>query len=332
MRRSLLCLNLLAVSLSICGAGAQQNAAQPGVRVLMDAHNCYPYEGRWSDRVDRALSGGTPLAIEQDLYWYTDPTTGKSWSVVAHQQPLSGKEPTLTTYFFDHVRPVVEKALRENNRADWPIITLNLDVKTEQPEHLKEILRMLWEHQSWLTTAVRTKDIATLSPLTVRPILVLTGESDAQQKVFYDDLKPGDSVVVFGAVHTFTKDPMAEPQVLEPGKANNYRRWWNNPWNVVEAGGQTKAGAWTPDDMRRLHSLVDHAHTQGLWVRFYTLDGAPADEMDRNGWFRNYDFGSIDAAQARWRAAYETGVDYIASDQYEQLAAYLRELRKKASH
>ena len=31
---------------------------------LLDAHNCYPYEGRWTDRIDRALAVGFPVAIE----------------------------------------------------------------------------------------------------------------------------------------------------------------------------------------------------------------------------------------------------------------------------
>jgi hypothetical protein len=308
---------------------AQTQAARPGTRVLMDAHNCYPYEGRWNDRIDRALSGGVPVAIEQDLYWYTDPVTHRSWSIVAHQQPLSGKEPTLNTYFFDRVRPIVEEALRRGNRADWPIITLNLDVKTEEPEHLRAILQILKDHEDWLTTAMRTPGISTRSPLRVRPILVLTGQSDEQQRIFYDELRPGERVLVFGAVHTFNQNPMAPPEVLEPERANNYRRWWNNPWNVVEAGGQTQAGGWTPEDMHRLKSLVDHAHAQGLWIRFYTLDGAPAEEMIRNGWFASYNFGSDAAVKARWKAAHDTGVDYIATDQYEGLASFLRSLKKR---
>lgn len=120
---------------------------------------------------------------------------------------------------------------------------------------------------------------------------------------------------------------MAPPEILEPERANNYRRWWNNPWNVVEAGGQTQAGAWAPEDMDRLKLLVDHAHAQGLWIRFYTLDGAPAEEMTHNGWFASYNFGSDAAVRARWRAAYETGVDYIATDQYEELASFLHSLK-----
>jgi hypothetical protein len=112
---------------------------------------------------------------------------------------------------------------------------------------------------------------------------------------------------------------------------------------VVEAGGQTKAGPWTEADASRLKALVEHAHKRGLWIRFYTLDGVgsgsaendlqPTSEASRTlssfGWFRGYNFGSPAAAEQRWRAAAEAGVDYIASDQYEELAALLRSLRSR---
>src|SRR5713101_5533164 len=135
--------------LMICAAlvhpvRAQTSAApRPGSRVLMDAHNCYPYFGWWTDRIDRALSGGTPLAIEQDSYWYTDPRSGRSWSIVAHGPPFSGAEPTMRDYFFERVRPIVEKALKVGNHGDWPVITLNLDLKSEEPEHLVAIWKLL---------------------------------------------------------------------------------------------------------------------------------------------------------------------------------------------
>ena len=51
-------------------------------------------------------------------------------------------------YFFDRVRPIVERALKEGNRGDWPLITLNLDFKTEEPAHLQAV----WE----LLTNIRT--------------------------------------------------------------------------------------------------------------------------------------------------------------------------------
>ncbi len=143
--------------LAICSPslGAQQPV--PGSRTVMDAHNCYPYFEWWGDRIDRALSAGTPLAIEQDLAWHTDPKTGRSWSVVTHGEPTSGEEPTMDEYFFKRVRPIVEKALREGNHGDWPIITLNLDFKDNKPEHLAAVLALLRKYQPWLTTSVKAR-------------------------------------------------------------------------------------------------------------------------------------------------------------------------------
>ncbi|HVJ09525.1 MAG TPA: hypothetical protein VM554_14195 [Acidisarcina sp.] len=306
-----------------------RNAAHPGARVLMDAHNCYPYFEWWSDRIDRALSAGTPLAIEQDLLWHVDRKSGRGWSVVSHGAPSQGNEPTLESYFFNRVRPVVEKALAHGDSSKWPLITLNLDLKSEEPEHLAAIWKMLEAHKDWITTAEKTADLHQISTLTVRPILVLTGDSDAQQKAFYEDLPIGTPLLVFGAVHTNTSDPMAAPEILEPAAADNYRRWWNNPWRVVEAGGQTKAGDWTAADDARLRALVKHAHDHNLWIRFYTLDGATKQELSCNGWFHDYNFGSKVAVVQRWRAAYRAGVDYIASDQYEQLGQFLRQSQSK---
>ncbi len=64
---------------------------------------------------------------------------------------------------------------------------------------------------------------------------------------------------------------------------------------------------------------MQQAHARGLWIRFYTLDGATPKEQATNGWFRTYNFPSHTAAQIRWQAAIDAGVDYLASDEYEQL-------------
>ncbi len=331
MRRAFSLLLLACCSVAPASPPEHANQFLPGSRTVMDAHNCYPYYEWWYDRIDRALSAGTPLAIEQDLYWYTEPKSGKSWSIVAHGEPISGHEPTMEHYFFDRVRPIVERALKQGNHGDWPLITLNLDFKTEEPEHLHAVWSLLTKYEDWLTTATKTPDSARVQPLTVRPILVLTGESDAQQAVFFDQVPGGSRLLVFGAAHTNAKVPMAAPNVLEPAPATNYRRWWNNPWNVVEEGGQQHAGEWTSDDAKRLRALVDHAHAQGLWIRFYTLDGADDKEESCNGWFRSYNFGSLAAAETRWHAAQQEGVDYIASDQYELLGSFLRGSRESAA-
>jgi hypothetical protein len=314
----------LAVLVCCLSLGAQKS--HPGSRTVMDAHNCYPYFEWWSDRIDRALSAGTPLAIEQDLAWHTDPKTGRSWSIVTHGEPTYGNEPTMDQYFFERVRPIVEKALREGNHGNWPLITLNLDFKDNKPEHLAAVLSLLRKYQPWLTTSVKATEEADVQPLDVRPVLVLTGENDTQQSVFYDQLQTGDRVLLFGAIHTEDKEPSSSPEALDPGKATNYRRWWNNPWKVVEGGGQPHAGDWAPAKMDRLRALVERAHANGLWIRFYTLDGATKAQLSCNGWFHDYNFGSLDAARIRWRAAIAAHVDYLASDQYELVAQQIRQV------
>ena len=291
---------------------------------MMDAHNCYPYVEWWADRIDRALSGGTPLAIEQDLAWYMNPNTGQARSVLAHGSPVSGNEPGMREYFFERVRPIIQKALRDGNHGDWPLITLNLDLKSEEPAHLAAIWDLLTEYQDWISTASRSADISKVQPLDVKPILVLTGESDAQKVAFYDQRLVGSKLLVFGAVPTNTKDPLARPEVLQPNALDDYHRWWNNAWGVVEAGGPSKAGTWTAAKTERLKELVTYAHKQGLWIRFYTLDGATSADLNCHGWFRSYNFGSREAVQARWQAAIDAGVDYLATDQYEDFAALLR--------
>ena len=319
----------IAVALSFCLLLAtsallhSQSIPAPGSRTILDAHNCYPYFEWWADRIDRALSTGTPVAIEQDLAWYTDPKTGKSWSVVTHGDPLTGHEPTLESYFFARVRPVVEEAIRSGNHGNWPFITLNLDFKDNNPAHLAAVLATLRQHQDWITTATRTESIGDIRPLRIRPILVLTGESDAQQQVFYDQIPLGQPILLFGAIHSADKDPRSAPDVLDSEPASNYRRWWNNSWHVIEPTGQPNAGAWTRDKNLRLRSLVEQAHRNGLWIRFYTLDGSPDADLSCHGWFRGYNFGSLASVQQRWRAAIAARVDYLATDQYEQLRTLL---------
>ena len=121
-----------------------------------DAHNAYPYHGQWGDRVDRALATGVPLAIEQDLTWVCAPPA-PCRSVVAHDGPFTGDEPTLRDYFFERIRPIVERALADGNRRDWPLVTLNLDFKTNEPEHHAAVWAVLGEYEAWLTTATRTR-------------------------------------------------------------------------------------------------------------------------------------------------------------------------------
>lgn len=327
------------IYLNFCCTQTAQDSSTvwlPGRRALMDAHNCYPYEGKWKDRLQQALSGGTPLAIEQDLALYRDPKSHQSRVVVSHKADVDGTEPTLESYFIDAIRPTVEQALRDGDRTKWPLITLNLDFKSDDPELIRAVWSILGKYKSWLTTAVRGNSIYDVQPMHVGPVLVLTGESDAQQKIFFDEVPADSDLLAFGAVHLAVHDPSASPEALLIAPVNNYRRWVNFAWPVVEPEGQNKAGAWTESKDARLRSLIARAHQLGYWVRFYTLDGGTPAQFQENGWLSGYNFGSAEAAQKRWAAAIQAHADFIATDDYHSLAEMIRrdstEMSKAQKH
>ena len=306
-------------------------------RPILDAHNCYPYQGRWRDRIDRALATGFPISIEQDLAWHSTGGNGEGRVVLSHSPKTTGTEPSLRDYFFERVRPIVEKALAENDRAHWPLVILHFDFQSTEPPLLHAVWNLLGEYEGWITTAVKTADPKQLSPLEAKPILVITEDSDEQEAVFFGEVPVGARLRLLGSAHTREVEagPMKRrihlaatlaPEKLLTDPPTNYRRWWNNSWYLVEEGGQKKARAmgkaWTEADDGRLRALVDYAHRLGYWIRFYTLDGFPAD--DQHGWDEGYNFGSREAVLARWKAALSAGVNFIATDQYEDLAAVMK--------
>lgn len=312
-----------------------------GGRPLLHAHNCYPENGQWRDRLDRALATGLPrLAIEQDVAWA--PGTAGRWgrSVVSHETAISGTEPTLEDHFFARIRPLMERALEENRRERWPLVILHLDFKSNEPEHHRAIWELLNRHRAWLTTAEQIVDRSKVTPFQTGPLLVLTENGPGQEAAFSDRVPVGDRLLIFGT----TPSPYlprsddadvrartlasATPAALVPWPATNYRRWTNFPWQVVERGGQAVAGDWSAADASRLGAIVSRAHEQGLWIRFYTLNGHDASAS--RGWTPSYNFGSAAAVRARWQAAVNAGVDFIATDQYEDLARLLTTGRRQA--
>lgn len=305
----------------------------PGQRVLLDAHNAYPQNDRWSDRIDRALSTGLPVAIEQDLYWAKNRKTARFEIVVAHDTSELGRAPTLEVYFFEKIRPIMERALAEQSRDAWPLIVLNLDFKQNDAPLLDAVYALLGKYEAWLTTAPRTSTPNVAAPLSVGPLLVLSGSSEAQRARFHDAVPVGQRLRAFGAIPSATApganaeeraanlSRMPAQQIIAP-RASNYARWVNFPWLVVESGGQKDAGDWSTADAARLDALVKRAHAQSLWIRFYTLDGFLD---DGDGLTKAYDFGSDAAVKARWRAAIASRVDFIATDHYERFDRARRE-------
>lgn len=260
--------SLQAQSLQAQSSNAQSSGPSHGTRV--GAHNCYEEEGKYADRSERALRAGTPLAIEQDLVWYTDPVTGHSRSLISHGKGpwINGNEPGLKEYFFERVRPLVERELKDPHPEQWPAITLFLDIKTNEREHLESIWETVAEYRTWLTTAPKAESEAR-QPLTRGPIEVFalsdvlspiygTGrgaestvaQARAQRMVFYDRLRAGEKLLIFGAAPSnFDARDLSEaeasaalagiaPESLLLQGATNYQRFWISSWDAVEVGGR----------------------------------------------------------------------------------------------
>ena len=336
MRRLLRRLALIGCALGALAldAAAPESPAMLGGRPLVHAHNAYPEDGKWRDRIDRALAiDQRPLVVEQDIA-FAPRNEPLRRSVVSHEAKLRGSEPSLEEYFFDRVRPIIERELAAGRSDRWPAIVLHLDFKSNERDHHRAVWELLRRHQSWLTTAKAGGDAMTISPITRGPLLVLTENGANQEKDFLEWSAAGGAMLLFGSIPPpavkSSDDPAerahilraAAPHELIPTAATSYRRWVNFSWAVVEEGGPSSAGEWSIDEERRLESVVAYAHQQGLLVRFYTLDGHTAE--GNRGWTASYNFGSLDAARARWRAAIKARVDLIATDQYEELAALLK--------
>lgn len=302
------------------GSATDVSGFLPGERVLLEAHNCYPYHGLWHNRIDRALETGLPLGIEIDLCWHAEGDDGAGRLVVAHEGPFDGKEPTFREYFFERVRPLVEQALASDNKRDWPLITLNInDIRGRDEAMHPAVWALTGEYKDWLCTAVKGPAPDSVAPLEVNPILVLTGGSRREVEHFYDVVPEGGRLRLFGRGN-------------DDKPADNFRRWVNYSWREVEPEGQNNAGDWTDADAERLEALVKKAHRLGYWIRFYSLNGHNKVTGVRFGWSPGYNLGSLEAVRIRWDAARKAGVDYIATDQCEEASTWLKQDKKSSGN
>lgn len=321
----------------LAAPSAKETWFAPGKRTTMLAHNAFPEAGQWADRLDRALAAGTPSMIEIDLTWKKDPKTGEFRSFVPFTRTPTGDEPDIRNSFFTKIRPMAEKALKSGDSRNWPLVVLFLDIKDSRAESLQAIWKQIGEHEDLLTTAVKTSDPSKLSPLELKPLMVVVNEKpgSAEEEVFYNSVPAGGKLKIFGAAQTYTQDPAAikagqakvELSEIAPEKyflapASNYRRWVNRTWDLIEKGGVAKSEDWTPAEEQRLKAITSYAHKLGYLIGFYHMNGhAPGASQ---GWEDANNFGSLERATLRWNACIRAGVDFISTDQYEEVAALIR--------
>ena len=309
---------------------------KPGSRTIVLAHNAYPSHGKYDDRLARALSSGQPVAIEQDLAWID----GRSLMIHGARN-VGNDDPSLDSYFFPAIKPIMEKALKEGNKRQWPLVTLYLDIKNDPVEHLEAISKTLDQYDAWITTAVKPSSDTRQAPLDVKPLMILVEdkENDIKQEFFYDRVPVGGKIRVFGtatkpgppAQPKLSKDAATDfmstlsPEQIFTEKASTYRRWIGLDWAIFEKGGQGKAGDWTPEKDARLREFVNYGHRMGYLVSVYCLDGYT--EAENQGWDKDYNFGSKEAVEPRWKAAIHARPDFISTDQYEDVSKLIADNR-----
>jgi hypothetical protein len=319
-------------------AATKTSTFSPGSRTLMLAHNAYPDGGKYGDRLDRAISAGVPFVVEEDLVW----VEGKS--LLIHAASAAGTDsPTLESYFFPKVKPIMEQALRDGNKGNWPLIILYLDIKNDPSEHLEAISKVLDKYDGWLTKAVKTADITQQSPLEYKPMMVILEDkqNDIKQEFFYDRVPVGSKIRAFGSAVKFDDNPnklgrdrreerfaglpKIDPEHLITKHADNWRRWFGTDWHFIELCGPTHGNDWSPETEARLKQFVDHGHRLGYLVSFYEVNGF--NDGENQGWTAEYNFGSKEASRVRLNALVKAHADFIATDQYEDVAKTIRSLR-----
>ena len=107
--------------------------------------------------------------------------------------------------------------------------------------------------------------------------------------------------------------------------ADNYHRWFGTDWAFIELCGPTHRSDWSVTAEARVKRIVDYGHGLGYLVSFYSINGF--NDEQNQGWTPEFNFGSREAASVRWNAAIQAHADFIATDQYEDVAELVRSKR-----
>jgi hypothetical protein len=284
----------------------------PGPPMPVSAHNCYAENRTDNPRLVEALALGIDN-IEIDLGW--DEAAGQL--IVGHDaSPRPGVA-------YPRLEPSLVPALEAHwstRRPDKAPTVLTIDWKTGRPEAVRQFREFLDAHPDWFSSAPKAAD----SPLTVRRLTVCFSGSEAAKDAYDALIPPGGTYRAFRD-RVFGAGAKYEPEVASyiPGPSTAYHRFLAFHWSAIERGGPDQAKEWSQDEANRLRALADLAHRRGFRVRIYCLNGHSG--IPRAG----YRFSDDEAARIRWLAAASAGVDWIATDEYQDIAVALGYVDRK---
>lgn len=307
---------LLATAIGPSPAKPGEQAPKP---LPLSAHNCYPADRGDNPRLVEALRLGIDN-IEIDVGW--NPQSRRL--IVGHD---ASPKPNLAYPDFEKMLIPAFESRWSDPRPDGAPSLLTIDWKTDHPDAVAAFKGFLDAHPDWFSSAEKPRagERQDSRPLTTRKVTVCLTGTDAAKDA-YDALIPPGGVYrafrdrVVGAGSPF-RDDVTE---LVPGPATSYHRFLTYHWGAIERGAPFSAGEWTPEEADRLARLVDKAHKEGYRLRVYCLNGKTGVVLG------GYRFRTVAEAETRWWAAAKAGVDWVATDEYEEAVAFLTRQREPA--
>jgi hypothetical protein len=109
-------------------------------------------------RIERALSAGFPVGIEQDLTWYVDPVSKQGRAVVAHNDKTGWLRAFTARLLLRACAADRRESSHGESAGEMAVIVLHFDFKSNPAGIASRDLGFTGEYQAWITTAEKTAD------------------------------------------------------------------------------------------------------------------------------------------------------------------------------
>ena len=176
--------------------------------------------------------------------------------------------------------------------------------------------------------------------LEAKPILVITEDSDEQEEVFFGEVPVGAKLRLFGSAHDYPMEGKSRDGATSTGQRHCLRRKLlsdsaHQLSTLVEQfmvrGGRGRSKAGRRLERRRMIAACARWWSMRIawdtgfdFIRWMDFD-LPTDRVG------TMVITSVrrEAVLARWKAALAAGVNFIATDQYEDLASVMKAVEER---
>lgn len=308
-RRRLLCL-LTALGVALAPAAAPVGAEAPAGPMPFAAHNAYPYKGKGTEKLTRALRAGFPH-IETDITY----DAARKAVVVTHDGEPSGNEPELDAF--------LAPLWRQWTTCPVAGRTLTFDLKSSRAglvEGLQSVLRKHARALSWMDARAG----ATFRP---GPITVcLSGNDTAKNAYARLAARQGRYLAFLDHVYDENawKSDASDYVPAAPASVHRFLTLHSSNFLGERRRGGVIGGAW--------ENTKDFARGLAFWEKRpdpdQTLSAARLSAAAKAAARRGYAIRVYVVNSSRdWETCAKAGIPMLATDEYEDAARWWRERR-----